>query len=103
MLESGTYKQEREVNWYANKLGISPKYLSEVCHDCSNHGASHWINRFTTEEIARLLHNPTMSINSIASLMNFKTKSYFSHYVKDRLGMTPKDYRLTVLGMKHKE
>ena len=102
MLESGKYKQEREVNWYANELGISPKYLSEVCHDCSNHGASHWINRFTTEEIARLLHNPTMSINSIASLMNFNTTSYFSHYVKARLGMTPKDYRLTVLGMKHK-
>lgn len=100
LLEHGEFKREREVRWYASKLGITPKYLSEICINSSGHGASHWINRFTTEEIARLLHNPTMSINSIADLLNFNTRSYFSHYVKERLGMTPKDYRLTVLGVK---
>lgn len=99
-LEKGNYRTEREVRWYASQLGITPKYLSEVCINASGHGASYWINRFTTEEIARLLHNPTMSINSIATLMNFSTRSYFSHYVKERLGMTPKDYRLQILGLK---
>lgn len=100
MLENGKYKEEREVRWYAAQLGITPKYLSEICLNASGHGASYWINQFTTEEIARLLHNPTMTINSIADLLNFNTRSYFSHYVKERLGLTPKDYRLKVLGLK---
>lgn len=100
MLENGHYKTEREVRWYASKLKITPKYLSEVCINASGHGASYWINRFTTDEIARLLHNPTMSINSISDLMNFATRSYFSHYVREHLGLTPKDYRLKVLGVK---
>lgn len=100
MLEKGNYRQQREVRWYSAKMGITAKYLSEVCINSSGHGASYWINKFTTQEIARLLHNPTMSINSIADLMNFTTRSYFSHYVKERLGLTPKDYRLKVLGVK---
>lgn len=100
MLHEGNYKTQREVRWYATELGITAKYLSEVCINASGHGASYWINRFTTEEIARLLHNPTMSIKTISDLMNFTTKSYFSHYVKERLGMTPKDYRLMILGVK---
>lgn len=100
MLEKGTFKSEREVRWYAAKMKITPKYLSEVCINASGHGASYWINKFTTDEIARLLHNPTMPINSISDLMNFTTRSYFSHYVREHLGMTPKDYRLRILGMK---
>ena len=100
MLEKGNFKTEREVRWYAAKMKITPKYLSEVCINASGHGASYWINRFTTDEIARLLHNPTMSINSISDLMNFTTRSYFSHYVREHLGMTPKDYRLKILGVK---
>lgn len=100
MLEDGRYRQEREVRWYATQLGITPKYLSEICMNSSNRGASYWINKFTTEEIARLLQNPTMSINSIGSLMSFKTRSYFSHYVKEHLGMTPKEYRESILGGK---
>lgn len=100
MLEKGDFKEQREVRWYAKELGITPKYLSEICLNASGHGASYWINQFTTEEIARLLHNPTMTINSIADLLNFNTRSYFSHYVKERLGLTPKDYRLKVLGLK---
>lgn len=100
MLESGEYRREREVRWYSGEIGITPKYLSEICIAISGHGASYWINKFTIEEVARLLQNPTMSINSIATLMNFKTRSYFSHYVKDHLGMTPKDYRMSVLGGK---
>lgn len=100
MLERGDYRREREVRWYAEQLGITPKYLSEVCINASGHSASNLINTFTIEEIARLLHNPTMSINTIATHMNFATRSYFSHYVKERLGKTPKDFRLQVLGMK---
>lgn len=100
MLESGSFRTQREVRWYSGELKITAKYLSEVCMNASGHGASYWINRFTTEEIARLLHNPTMSIKSISELMNFTTKSYFSHYVKERLGMTPKDYRMMILGVK---
>lgn len=100
LLEGGAFKTEREVRWYASELGITAKYLSEICLNASGHSASYWINQFTTDEIARLLHNPTMSINSIADLLNFNTRAYFSHYVHERLGMTPKDYRKSVLGNK---
>lgn len=100
MLEKGSFKMQREVRWYAAKMQITPKYLSEVCVNASGHGASYWINRFTTEEIARLLHNPTLSINAISDLMNFTTRSYFSHYVREHLGMTPKDYRLKILSVR---
>lgn len=100
LIEQGNYRTNREVKWYAKKMNISPKYLSEVSQDVSGHSASFWINRFTIGEISRLLHNPTLSINTISDMLHFTTHSYFSHYVRDRLGMTPKDYRQKMLGVR---
>lgn len=100
MIEQGYYRTNREVKWYAAKMNISPKYLSEVCLDVSGHSASYWINRFTVEEISRLLHNPSLSINTISDMLHFTTHSYFSHYVRDRMGMTPKDFRQRLLGLR---
>lgn len=100
MLEHGTYRENREVQWYSSQMNISAKYLSEVCLIISGHSAGHWINRFTIEEIARLLHNPKLHINRISEMLHFTTNSYFSHYVKKQLGQSPRDYRSSVLGNK---
>lgn len=100
MLENGSYKSEREVRWYAAKLGITAKYLSEISLDTSGHTASYWINKFTMAEITRLLRNPTLSIKSVGEIMKFKTRSYFSHYVKEHLGLTPMKYRAQTIGKK---
>lgn len=39
MLERGDYRRSREVGYYADRLCVTPKYLSEVCRKMSGYAA----------------------------------------------------------------
>lgn len=92
-LQTGLYRQERQVDYYASLLCITSKYLSEVCIKASGHNASFWIDRFTSQEIARLLQEERLTLQNIADKFRFSSLNYFTRYVKRTLGMTPSDYR----------
>ena len=47
MLEEGTYREHREVTYYADCLCVTSKYLSEVSKKVSGYAANYWINRYT--------------------------------------------------------
>lgn len=93
MLERGDYRQNREINYYADKLFITPKYLSEVCKKVSGFPANYWINRFTVLDISRQLRNRKQTLTALADYYNFSSPSYFSRYVQKYLGASPTDFR----------
>ncbi|MBO4380104.1 MAG: AraC family transcriptional regulator [Muribaculaceae bacterium] len=93
LLQEGLYKKERRVEYYASRLFITPKYLSEACVDVSGYNASSWIEYFTTQEIAHLLSDRSKSLIDIAYELNFSSPSYLSRYVKRVFGCSPSDYR----------
>ncbi|MGV6946431.1 AraC family transcriptional regulator [Sphingobacterium sp. CZ-2] len=93
LVESGEYIENREVAYYASKLFVTPKHLSEICKKVSGQSALFWINRFTITEIARLLKNKELTLTDIAEKMNFSSISYFSRYVQRNLGVSPTEYR----------
>ena len=86
--------QQREVEFYSNKLCITPKYLSEVCKKTSGKTSSEWIQNYTTQNLIMLLRNRDLSFTEIADTMNFSSQSFFSRYVSKTLGVTPSQYRL---------
>lgn len=87
------YRTERNVNWYSDKLCMTPKYLSEVVKSVSGLTAGEWITQFTIIELKRLLHNSELSIKEIAAEMNFPNQSYLGKYFKNIVGVSPSDYR----------
>ena len=87
------YPHEREVQWYASKLGITPKYLSEICKDRSGKSASEWIADITVSEIKHYLRHTTLPIREIARLMEFPNASFFCQYTKKHTGLTPNHLR----------
>lgn len=93
LLESGTYREHREVTWYADQLCVTAKYLSEVAKSVSGYGANFWINRYTTADISRLLRNKSISFVQISDLFHFSSPAYFSRYVLHNLGVNPTGYR----------
>jgi AraC family transcriptional activator of pobA len=93
LLETGEYKANREVAYYASKLFVTPKYLSEVCSKVSGRTATFWIDRFTIAEITRQLRDKKRTLTSISEEMNFSSISYFSRYVLRILGVSPTTYR----------
>jgi AraC-like DNA-binding protein len=85
--------KEREVQFYANHLHITAKYLNAVCKQNSGITASEWIQRNTKERIVLLLENSGFNIAEIANEMEFSSRSFFTRYVKKVLGVTPSEYR----------
>ena len=81
--------QERDVAFYAAKLCITPKYLSEICRRVTSMPATEWIGYCTSFEIARRLADPTKTLSEIAYDMNFSSLSFFTRYVRQHFGKTP--------------
>lgn len=93
LLESGIYRTERNVAYYASRLCITPKYLSEVTNLVSGHSANYWIQRFTSLEISRLLREKSLTPTEIADRFGFSSLSYFTRFVSRTLGFTPSELR----------
>lgn len=93
MLEEGVYREHREVGYYADRLCVTAKYLSEVSKKVSGYAANYWINRYTILDISRQLRDKSLTFVQISDMFGFSSPAYFSRYVQQNLGLKPSDYR----------
>jgi len=87
------YVQERQINYYANKLCITPRYLSRIIHSISGHFAGDHINLFVISEAKQLLRSKKLTILQISEMLNFSSQSLFGRYFKKYTGYSPKEYQ----------
>ncbi|MBQ7634341.1 MAG: helix-turn-helix domain-containing protein [Bacteroidaceae bacterium] len=93
LLSTGISRTEREVAYYANRIGVSPKYLSETVRRMTGHNVTSYINRHTIPILKEYLADERLSLSQIADRMNFNSLSYFSRYCTKHLGISPGKYR----------
>ncbi len=93
LLATGVSCTEREVRYYADRLHVSPKYLSATVKRVTGHSVSIYIARHTVPIIKGYLDDERLSLTQIADRMNFSSLSYFSRYCTKHLGQSPTDYR----------
>ena len=87
------YKKQRQVQWYAAQMDLSPKYLCEAISAVSRRSPNEWIDKFVTTEIRNQLRHTNKRISEIAAEMHCPTQSFFGKYFKDNVGVSPTDYR----------
>lgn len=92
LLES-TYPKNRTVAYYADRLYVSPKYLSAVCKKVSGQNLSNIIDHYVLKDVEYLMKYSDKSIKEIADELEFSNLSFFGKYVKRHLGMSPKRLR----------
>jgi len=93
MLATGISQTEREVRYYAKRLNVSPKYLSETVRRMTGHSVTSYIDRHSIPILKDYLNDERLSLTQIADLMNFTSLSYFSRYCTKHLGQSPSEYR----------
>lgn len=93
LLSTGVSSTERSVNYYAESLNVSPKYLSATIKRLTGHSVTSYIDRATVPILKNFLEDERLSLTQIAERMNFASLSYFSRYCTKHLGMSPSDYR----------
>ena len=82
------------VGYYADKLCITPKYLSSICKKQTGKTASDIIDEMVVNYIKQMLISSEKSIKEIAADVGFDNLSFFGKYVRRKLGVSPRDYRL---------
>ena len=85
--------EERGLNFYADKLCITPKHLSKVIKGNSNMSAAAWIDNSVVLEARVMLKSTNMTIQQISDELNFTSQSFFGKFFKRVTGMSPKEYR----------
>ena len=87
------YTQERKIAWYADKLCVTPRYLSRVIHDISGHFASEHIDLFVIAEAKHLLRSKKYTVLQVSEMLNFTSQSLFSRFFKNMTSFSPRDYQ----------
>ena len=90
---SENFQKERQVSFYANDLCITPKHLSAVVKEISGRTAGEWIENYVTMESKVLLRTTDLTIQEIATKLNFTNQSFFGKYFKHQTGLSPSEYR----------
>lgn len=92
-LARDNYIRERNLTFYAEKLGLSPKYLSRLVKTLSGKSAHEWLDSFSLLEAKRLLKYSNMSIKTIVYELGFPNQTTFYRFFKAHAGCTPSEYR----------
>jgi len=87
------YRKEHSVQFYADKLCLTPKYLSSIIYEISGKHASDWIREHILLEAKALLKSTDINLKNISELLCFCTPSHFGRFFKRYTGYTPYEYK----------
>lgn len=96
-LVSEHHRSERSLEFYADKLFISPKYLSTIIRRNSERTAKEWIDDYVILEIKHLLRYSNMSVQEISNALNFPNQSFLGKFFKKHTGMSPGTYKTSAV------
>ena len=87
------FRQEHSLDFYANKLCVTPKHLTTTIKSTTDSTAKEWIDKHLLLEAKALLKSTNLNIQQIADTLHFTSQDVFSKYFKHHIGITPKEYR----------
>jgi YesN/AraC family two-component response regulator len=86
-------KTERSLQFYANRLFVTPKYLTQTVKKLSGKTAGEYIEELVIVEAKSLLRDPSLTIAQVADMLYFSDQFFFSKFFKRYTGITPSDFR----------
>jgi AraC-like DNA-binding protein len=92
-LLSNHFKEERSVQYYAERLFISPKHLTQMLKDTTGRTAGEFIDRAVIIEAKVLLRTPSYNVAQVAEELHFSDQFFFAKFFKKHTGRTPSQFR----------
>lgn len=90
------YMMRHEVEYYADKLCITPNYLNKIVRQSLGTTAKSYIHQKLFAEAKRLLSYTILSVTEIAEWLHFDSASHFVRFFRKHAGMTPLQYRQSI-------
>ena len=86
-------RQERQLDFYAQELCISSKYLAATVKTVTSKTAGDWIEDYVMLEAKAMLTNTDMTISQISDHLHFPDTSTFGKYFRRHTGLSPKEFK----------
>ena len=90
------YLVESGVEFYANRLCVTPNYLNKLVRRALGQSTKQFIQNRRIEEAKRLLRYTDLSVTDIAEHLNYDTATYFVRAFSRQTGTTPLQFRSTL-------
>lgn len=91
-LVSNSLHLHTDINFYCDKMGITPQYLNRVMTSQTGMRPSDFIREMLYAEARNLLASPTLSIQDVAARLGFADQSSFGKFFKRCAGITPSQF-----------
>ena len=85
--------KNRSLDYYADLLHISPKYLANVVKQTSGRTAGEWLTDYTLIQAKMLLTTTLMNIQQISVALGFQNQSHFGTWFRRQTGVGPREYK----------
>lgn len=92
-LVSENFMTHKNVAFYAEKMYMTPKYLTTLVKNVSGRTATDWIDSFVVLEAKNLLKYSDLTVKEIGYRLHFQSIPSFHKFFKAQTGMTPNEYR----------
>lgn len=93
------YAEMKSVNDYANRLGVTPGYLSRMVKRVTGLPASYHIRHWIILEAKRMAEVSPISLKEIAYALGFEDNAHFSKFFKSYAGVNFTSYRRSPLDL----
>ncbi len=87
------HAREHLVGYYADKMCVTPKYLSKIVKEASGRSVPDWLGELLILDAKNMLRHTDMTIKEISARLNFPSQSFFFRFFKNHTGQTPTQYR----------
>lgn len=87
------YRDEKGLDYYAGRLGVSAQRLNQACKARGGRTASEMLHDRLLIEAKRLLIYRALTVAEIAYELGYDDPAYFSRFFSQRVGMPPGAYR----------
>lgn len=87
------YRESRSVAFYADKLCITTRYLTDIVQQHYGRSPKDAIGIYTVMQIRLDLLQSDVTLSELAYKYHFSSPSFFSDYFRRNAGCSPRDYR----------
>ncbi|MGN0281624.1 MAG: helix-turn-helix domain-containing protein [Prevotella sp.] len=88
-----SYRRERKVAYYAERLNVSAGHLSAVIKRVSGKTPGDWIDDYVVSDARAMLKGSSLTVQQISQELAFPSQSFFGKYFKRITGLSPAAYR----------
>ena len=88
------YTEHHNVNFYAEKLCLTPKYMSKLIHDATGYGANAWIDQYIVAKAKMMLiSRKDLSVQGISNMLGFPEQASFTRFFRNLENISPREFR----------